>query len=70
VISTTTTAGLGNPFVSVMEDVTAFVTVLVAFLAPLLIPLVLLALGVVLWRIWRAARRAKPLSRQENAPGA
>ena len=36
--STATTAGLGNPVVSLIEDVLAVLTVIVAFLAPILIP--------------------------------
>jgi hypothetical protein len=65
VISSTATAGLGNPVVSILEDLTAFGTVLVALLAPLLIPLVLAVLLVLLWRLWRSAR-----PRRATAPGA
>ncbi|MDO9588669.1 MAG: DUF4126 domain-containing protein [Brevundimonas sp.] len=54
--STATTAGLGNPLVSLVEDVLAFVTVIVAFLAPILIPVVLLVLAVVVFRLARRVR--------------
>lgn len=53
--SSAATAGLGNPLVSLAEDVLAVGTVLVAFLAPVLIPVVLAAL---LWLVIRLARRA------------
>jgi hypothetical protein len=62
VASTATTGGLANPVVSLAEDVTAFGTAILAFAAPLLVPVVLLALVLVTW--WtiaglrrRAARR-------------
>lgn len=55
--STATTAGFGNPVLSAMEDVLAFVTVVVAFLAPLLIPVVL---ALMLWGAWRFRRAARP----------
>lgn len=54
--STTTTGGLGNPLVSLIEDVLAFVTVIIAFLAPILIPVVLLVLAVVVFRLARRIR--------------
>lgn len=55
--STATTGGLGNPVLSLIEDVLAFVTVLVAFVLPVLIPLVLIALVFVLIRLTRRFRR-------------
>jgi len=63
VISTTATGGLGNPFVSVLEDLTALGAVLVALLAPLLIPLVLAVLLALLWRLWRSARLRGAITR-------
>lgn len=56
VASTATTAGLANPAVSLAEDALAFGTVLTAFLAPLLIPLVLAALLFVVWKLVRAVK--------------
>ena len=56
VASTATTAGLGNPIVSLVEDVLAVLTVLVAFLAPILIPVVA---AVVLYAVWRMVRGLK-----------
>lgn len=60
--STATTAGLANPAVSFAEDVLAFFTVLTAFLAPLLIPLVLAALLFVVWKLARAVRGPRRLT--------
>lgn len=54
--STATTGGLGNPLVSLVEDMLAFVTVIIAFLAPILIPVVLLVLAVVVFRLARRIR--------------
>ena len=56
VASTATTAGLGNPIVSLVEDILAVVTVLVAFMAPILIPIVA---AVVLYAVWRMVRGLK-----------
>lgn len=61
--STATTGGLGNPLVSLIEDVLAALTVIVAFLAPIIIPLVLLILIVVVFRLARRIRdRREPRS--------
>ncbi len=49
--SSATTGGLGNPVVSLIEDVLAVLTVIIAFLAPIVIPLVLLALAGVVFRL-------------------
>ena len=56
VASTATTGGLGNPIVSLVEDVLAVLTVLVAFMAPVLIPVVA---AVVLYAVWRMVRGLK-----------
>ena len=58
VVSTATTGGIGNPVVSVVEDILAFLTAGVAFVAPLLIPLVLAALLFAIWALVRAVRRS------------
>jgi hypothetical protein len=57
--STATTGGLGNPVVSLIEDVLAFFTVIIAFLAPIVIPLVLLVLAVVVFRLARRIRESR-----------
>jgi hypothetical protein len=64
--STATTGGLGNPLVSLIEDVLAFVTVIIAFLAPILIPIVLLILAVVVFRL---ARRIRDRNEPERSRG-
>jgi hypothetical protein len=57
--STATTGGLGNPVVSLIEDVLAFFTVIIAFLAPIVIPLVLLVLAVIVFRLARRIRNRR-----------
>lgn len=54
--STATTGGLANPVLSVVEDVLAFLTVLIAFVLPLLIPVLLILL---FWGVWTLFRRMK-----------
>jgi len=60
-VSTATTGGLGNPVLSLIEDVLAFLTVMIAFVLPVLIPLVLIVLVFVLFRLTRRFRtRVRP----------
>lgn len=54
--STATTGGLGNPVVSVIEDFLALVTVMIAFLAPVLIPIVMVVFAVLVFRLARRIR--------------
>jgi hypothetical protein len=54
-IVTATTGGFGNPVVSTVEDVTAFVTSLVAILAPLLIGVAAVIFGV-MFMVWLSRR--------------
>lgn len=49
--STATTGGLGNPVLSFIEDVLSFGMVLVAFLAPIIVPIVLIVFAVLLFRL-------------------
>lgn len=66
---TVTTGGVGNPIVSVIEDVLALVATLLAIFAPLLVAvfLVLLIIGaVVFWRRLRARRARYPLTRDAS----
>jgi hypothetical protein len=62
VVSTSTTAGLGNPFVSVAEDILAFLTTLLALAAPVLIPVLLAVLLFAFWRFWTFMRRRRAAS--------
>ncbi len=57
VASTATTGGLGNPVVSFVEDVLAFLTVLIAFVAPVLVRVVLVLLLWLIGRLVKGARR-------------
>lgn len=56
VASTATTGGLGNPIVSLAEDLLAIATVILAFAAPILIPI---ALALVFWAVWRMVRAVR-----------
>lgn len=56
VSSTATTGGLGNPIVSFIEDFLAFLTVMIAFLAPILIPIVMVVFAVLVFRLARRIR--------------
>jgi len=58
-ISTATTAGIGNPVLSALEDAASLSLTAVAFLAPLLAVIALIALiaaGLIAWRRRRAHR--------------
>jgi hypothetical protein len=54
------TAGLGNPVISVIEDVVAFSGVLIALLIPVLVVLMLLGLGVAVAMVLRRRARRAP----------
>lgn len=54
--STATTGGLANPVLSFIEDALAFVTVMVAFILPVLIPVVLVLLAIAVFRLARRLR--------------
>ena len=60
VASTATTAGLANPFVSVFEDLASAGMAALAFIAPVLVPLLLAVLLFVGWRVWRRLRAGAP----------
>lgn len=62
-VSTVTTAGIGNPVLSLLEDLGSALLTLFAFVVPVLAVLAvagLLMLGLLLWR--RRRRRARPAS--------
>jgi hypothetical protein len=53
-VVTATTAGIGNPIVSTVEDVISFLTSLLAIVAPYaLLALVIIALSLFIWRYER-----------------
>ncbi|HZG44460.1 MAG TPA: DUF4126 domain-containing protein, partial [Longimicrobium sp.] len=60
--STATTGGLGNPVLSVLEDVAAVGAIVLAFLAPLL---ALVLVAVMLFALFRFARRIRRLTRRQ-----
>lgn len=67
VASTATTGGIANPAISVAEDGLAFAGSILAIVAPLLVPVLLLVLGLVGWWAWTSVRamrrpRARRLS--------
>lgn len=55
--STATTAGLGNPVISALEDIGAFFGSLVAIWLPLLLLLLLVAATILTWTLLRRIRR-------------
>ncbi len=64
-VVTASTGGVGNPIVSAVEDVAAFLTSLVAVLAPLLIGVALLIFGVlIVWLYFRRRARKAPAGAQ------
>ncbi|HEY8572835.1 DUF4126 domain-containing protein [Phenylobacterium sp.] len=63
VASTASTGGLGNPIISLVEDVAAFASALLALAAPLLVPLLLLVVGIVAWRAIAVVRGASGRAR-------
>lgn len=55
---TVTTGGIGNPIVSMLEDVVAVVTSIIAILLPLLLIVILPLLAYGLWRVYRRLRQS------------
>ena len=58
--STVSTAGVANPILSLIEDVIAFITAIVAMLLPWLVLLILVAVTLFFVLLWRRVRRPKP----------
>jgi len=60
--STATTGGVANPVLSFIEDLLSVFTVVLAFLAPVLVPIFLLILAVLVFRLanWIRERRPAP----------
>jgi hypothetical protein len=57
--STALTAGVGNPFLSIFEDLVSGVLAVLAVLAPLLAAILVVGLGVLAWRLVRRFRRRR-----------
>ncbi|HEX8834034.1 MAG TPA: DUF4126 domain-containing protein [Abditibacteriaceae bacterium] len=58
--STATTAGIGNPVLSVMEDIAAVAMTLIGIAFPLLLPVLLLVAFGILFLVYRKIRRHLP----------
>lgn len=58
--SSATTAGIGNPLLSIAEDIAAFVGTLVSFVFPLLVVAVVLISLILIWRGIRRMLRGAP----------
>lgn len=56
-VATTTTAGIGNPIVSLIEDVISFVLSILAIIAPLIAFGLFIVLTIIIVRAWRGVRR-------------
>jgi len=59
VASSATTMGVGNPVLSLLEDLFAVVLTVVSLLAPILVPLLLVVGLFATWRICKAVRRRR-----------
>lgn len=55
-VSSATTLGIANPFLSALEDFLSFAVAMIGFIAPVLAPVVL---GGLAWLLWRMAKTAK-----------
>ena len=58
--STATTGGVANPVLSFIEDLLSVFTVVLAFLAPVLVPIFLLILAVLVFRLANWIRESRP----------
>ena len=67
--SSATTMGIGNPILSVLEDVAALFMGLIAVFAPFLVPIILVLMGLLLWKVFRMARDARRNWTQRRASG-
>jgi hypothetical protein len=56
VASSATTFGCANPFISVVEDIVAFVLSLFAIFAPITVPILLLLIA---WALWSVVQRIR-----------
>jgi hypothetical protein len=57
VVSTATTAGLGNPVISVIEDITSALTAAIAIALPILAPVAVAILLFLAWKGWSLVKR-------------
>jgi uncharacterized membrane protein len=64
VVSTATTGGIGNPFISAFEDMTSAGVVLLAFVVPFIAAALSLCVAIVLFRMGRSAYRKTRVRRR------
>lgn len=62
VASSAATFGCANPVLSVIEDVVSFGFSILAIFVPILVPVALLLIGLVLWKVVQSARAANAAS--------
>lgn len=67
--SSATTLGVGNPVLSVVEDIAAVAMTLVGLAFPWLVPVLLALAFLVMWRVYKKARGQWPSKRARPAPG-
>jgi hypothetical protein len=67
-VSSATTLGLVNPILSFIEDALSAVITLISLTAPLLIPVVLIAVGGLMWKVFRSVRRKRDRLQAESTP--
>ncbi len=65
-VSTVTTAGIGNPILSLLEDITSAVLTFVALVLPILVVVALIIVVVGLFRLWRRFGRSRRLSQSRS----
>ncbi|MDO8964105.1 MAG: DUF4126 domain-containing protein [Coriobacteriia bacterium] len=64
------TGGTGAPVVSILEDILAAVTSILALVAPVLVGVALAAIAFMLWRLWVRRRRSlRPHEAYGGTPG-
>ena len=64
--SSATTLGVANPVLSTIEDIVAVLFPIVGLVAPLLVPVVLVLVIWVMWRLFKRARARWPLNRRRS----
>lgn len=64
------TGGAGAPVVSIIEDVVAAVTTVLAFVAPILGAVAVAGIAFLLWRLWVRRRQTLAAQAQGSPPGA
>jgi hypothetical protein len=67
-ISSATTLGLVNPILSLIEDLLSAIVSLISLTVPLLVPVALIGVGGLMWRVFRSVRRKRDRLQSESAP--